>query len=305
MELDTSNHTENTLSHSPGYVFIRILTVCLSRVLHTNTTHALYLFFCLFCFNAATSLLLCTEKTEKLNIKFRLAKENEHEDTAGERNTIRLVLEGKMEPEVEVEREAASQSQCTVSSAGENQESCSPEQKDLERGPWCWSQISTSAPSSMPGLLLACGWSRIRELGKTGSQRIESHTDWTGFSSLKCKEWAWLCSYWDNEWYRASRRGMQSSSLTFLIYCHDIQVLYRSGLIHSSDLTGGKKKPGEQWATVGRTQATTHYILSISIHLFVIKVLFWVFFCVSVMGFTGTAKGLFSVLFNCLLFFFF
>lgn len=88
-----------------------------------------------FCLNAAMSVLLCTEKTEKLNIRFRLAKENEHEETAGDRSTIRLVLEGKMEPEVEVEREAASQSQCTVSSAGENLESCSPEEIDLESGP--------------------------------------------------------------------------------------------------------------------------------------------------------------------------
>ncbi|KAF7696767.1 hypothetical protein HF521_005185 [Silurus meridionalis] len=69
------------------------------------------------------------EKTEKLNIKFRLAKENEHEETTGERNTIRLVLEGKMEPEVEAEHDAESQSQCTVLSTAENEESCSPEQK--------------------------------------------------------------------------------------------------------------------------------------------------------------------------------
>ncbi|KAF4077055.1 hypothetical protein AMELA_G00203660 [Ameiurus melas] len=80
------------------------------------------------------------EKNEKLNIKFRLAKENEHEETEGERNTIRLVLERKTEPAVEAEQdavpqEAESRSQCTVFSAGENQEPCSPEQESLETGP--------------------------------------------------------------------------------------------------------------------------------------------------------------------------
>lgn len=81
-------------------------------------------------------IFLYTEKKEKLNIKFRLAKENEHEDTAGERNTIRLVLEGKMEPEFEAEQEVQeSQTESTVFSAGENQESCSPELNDLESGP--------------------------------------------------------------------------------------------------------------------------------------------------------------------------
>lgn len=95
--------------------------------------YALHL-FCLKCSNVF--VFLCTEKTEKLNIKFRLAKENEHEETAGDRNTIRLVLEGKMEPEVEAEQqEAASQSQCTVSSAGEKQESCNPEEKNIDSGP--------------------------------------------------------------------------------------------------------------------------------------------------------------------------
>lgn len=130
---------------------------------------------------------------EKLNIKFRLATENEHEETTGERNTIQLVLEGKMEPGGE--QEAAPQSQCTVSSTGENQDSCSPEEIDLKSGPWCCKQITTLASAYMPRLLPACAWSRISEYGTTARPGpnwtslvyTETRMAWTGFSSLILK----------------------------------------------------------------------------------------------------------------------
>ncbi|XP_062867157.1 ER degradation-enhancing alpha-mannosidase-like protein 3 [Trichomycterus rosablanca] len=76
------------------------------------------------------------EKKDKLNIKFRLAKENELEETESERHTIRLVLEGEVQPESEGRTvEAASKSHCTAPSAGENQESCSSDKKDSTSTP--------------------------------------------------------------------------------------------------------------------------------------------------------------------------
>lgn len=79
---------------------------------------------------------LLSEKKEKLNIKFRLVKENELEETESERPTIRLVLEGTDPPETESRTpDAAFQSGCTAPPADGNQESCSSDEKGSKSAP--------------------------------------------------------------------------------------------------------------------------------------------------------------------------
>uniref|UniRef100_W5KTI5 alpha-1,2-Mannosidase n=1 Tax=Astyanax mexicanus TaxID=7994 RepID=W5KTI5_ASTMX len=74
------------------------------------------------------------EKSEKLNIKFRLAKEGELEENEADSTTIRLVLEGDVDPEAEPETsEVVPPTICDAASAGvEHQEPCTVEQKDPE-----------------------------------------------------------------------------------------------------------------------------------------------------------------------------
>lgn len=67
------------------------------------------------------------EKSEKLNIKFRLAKEGEFAEGETESTTIQLVLE-QSEPDAETNKEAASLMRA-------NQETCSSPQKDPESSP--------------------------------------------------------------------------------------------------------------------------------------------------------------------------
>ncbi len=72
------------------------------------------------------------EKSEKLNIKFRLAKEGEFAEGETESTTIQLVLE-QSEPDAETNKEAASLMRA-------NQETCSSPQKDPESSPWLQDQ---------------------------------------------------------------------------------------------------------------------------------------------------------------------
>ncbi|XP_030624232.1 ER degradation-enhancing alpha-mannosidase-like protein 3 [Chanos chanos] len=73
------------------------------------------------------------DKPEKLNIKFRLAKEGELEEGEGEGTTIQLLLQ--QETDAEGERgEAAPPGHCS-SSAGGEEEPCPSEQKDPENTP--------------------------------------------------------------------------------------------------------------------------------------------------------------------------
>ncbi|XP_066502073.1 ER degradation-enhancing alpha-mannosidase-like protein 3 isoform X2 [Hoplias malabaricus] len=76
------------------------------------------------------------EKTEKLNIKFRLAKEGELEDHETDGTTIRLVLEGDVESEVEEEMsEVVPPTTCIQPSVADHQELCRSEQKNPESTP--------------------------------------------------------------------------------------------------------------------------------------------------------------------------
>ncbi|KAL7844075.1 hypothetical protein SRHO_G00226140 [Serrasalmus rhombeus] len=77
------------------------------------------------------------EKTEKLNIKFRLAKEGELEDNEADTGTtIRLVLESDVESEAEGEMsEVVHPSTCTAHTAADHQEPCSLDRKNPQSTP--------------------------------------------------------------------------------------------------------------------------------------------------------------------------
>ncbi len=86
------------------------------------------------------------EKPEKLNIKFRLAKEGEFAEGETESTTIQLVLE-QSETYTETNNEAASLMR-------ENQETCSSPQKDPESSPWQRHLPWPRSSSQNAGLLL-------------------------------------------------------------------------------------------------------------------------------------------------------
>ncbi|XP_051533856.1 ER degradation-enhancing alpha-mannosidase-like protein 3 isoform X1 [Myxocyprinus asiaticus] len=70
------------------------------------------------------------EKTEKLNIKFRLAKDGEFAEGEVESTTIQLVLE-----QSEAATETDIDGRESASSTGDNQETCTSSQKNLESSP--------------------------------------------------------------------------------------------------------------------------------------------------------------------------
>lgn len=87
-------------------------------------------------FNTVMFVFSCIEKTEKLNIKFRLAKEGDVEDTEADSTTIQLVLEGDVESETEGDiSEVVPQSTCTAPPVADHKLPCNLEQKDPERAP--------------------------------------------------------------------------------------------------------------------------------------------------------------------------